>query len=71
MVLHCDEAQVEAHFGLSGDSANHDARQVNGLPPRTIGSEIFLDAPDRTPGCLGHVKSSFSPFRCGVSVGAR
>jgi hypothetical protein len=26
MVLHGDEAQVEAHFGLFGDSANLDAR---------------------------------------------
>ena len=24
---------------------------------RTIGSEIILDAPDRTPGDLGHVES--------------
>jgi hypothetical protein len=48
MVLLGDEAQVEAHFGLFGDSANLDARLVNGLPQCTIGSEIFLDAPDRT-----------------------
>jgi hypothetical protein len=32
MVLLGDEAQVEACFGLFGDSANLDARQVNGLP---------------------------------------
>jgi hypothetical protein len=31
MVLLGDEAQVEAHFGLFGDSANLDARLVNGL----------------------------------------
>jgi hypothetical protein len=30
-VLLGDEAQVEAHFGLFGDSANLDARQVHGL----------------------------------------
>jgi hypothetical protein len=29
MVLLGDEAQVEAHFSLFGDSANLDARQVN------------------------------------------
>jgi hypothetical protein len=28
-----DVAQVEARFGLFGDSANHDATPVNGLPP--------------------------------------
>jgi hypothetical protein len=26
-----DEAQVKAHFGLFGDSANLDVRQVHGL----------------------------------------
>ena len=31
MVLLGDEAQVEPHFGLFGDSANHDARLVHGL----------------------------------------
>jgi hypothetical protein len=32
MVLLGDKAQVEAHFGLFGDSANRDTRQVNSLP---------------------------------------
>jgi hypothetical protein len=31
IVLLGDEAQVEAHFGPFGDSANLDARRVNGL----------------------------------------
>ena len=31
MVLLGDEAQVKAHFGLFGDSANLDARYVHGL----------------------------------------
>jgi hypothetical protein len=31
MVLLFDEAQVDAHFGLFGDSANLDARLVHGL----------------------------------------
>jgi hypothetical protein len=31
MVLLGDEAQVDAHFGLFGDSANLDARQLHGL----------------------------------------
>jgi hypothetical protein len=32
MELLGDEAQIEACFGLFGDSANLDARQVNCLP---------------------------------------
>jgi hypothetical protein len=32
MVLLGNEALVDARFGLFGGSANHDARQVNGLP---------------------------------------
>jgi hypothetical protein len=32
MVLLGDKAQLEARFGLFGDSANLDARQLNGLP---------------------------------------
>jgi hypothetical protein len=31
MVLQGEEAQVEARFGLFGDSANLDAREVHGL----------------------------------------
>jgi hypothetical protein len=31
MELLDDEAQVETHFGLFGDSANLDARKVHGL----------------------------------------
>ena len=31
MVILGDEAQVEARFGLFGDSANLDARSVHGL----------------------------------------
>ena len=44
-----DEAQVEARFGLFGDSANLDARQVLVCAEWTIGLEIILDTPDRTP----------------------
>jgi hypothetical protein len=32
MVLRGDKAQVETRFSRFGDSANLDARQVNGLP---------------------------------------
>ena len=43
-----DEAQAEACFGMFGDSANFDGRQVHGLVERTIVSEIIFDAPDGT-----------------------
>ena len=49
MVLVGDEAQVEAHFGLFGDSANLDADRYTVCAECTIGSEIILDAPDGTP----------------------
>jgi hypothetical protein len=51
MVFLGDEAQVDARFGLIGDSANVDARWMHGFAERTIGSEIILDAPDGTPRC--------------------
>jgi hypothetical protein len=47
MVLLGDEAQVDARFGLFGDSANLDRCMVRAK--YTIGLEIILDAPDRTP----------------------
>ena len=52
MVLLGEEAQVEAWFGLFGDSANLDARLVHalcGTYHMPICSEINLDTPDRTP----------------------
>ena len=49
MVLLGDEAQVEAHFGPFGDSANLDGMWCTLCTERTIGSEIILDAPDGTP----------------------
>ena len=50
MVLIGDEAQVEARFGLFGDSANLDTDRCMVCAEHTIGSEIILDAPDGTPG---------------------
>ena len=49
MVLLVDEAQVEAYFGLFGDSANLHADRCMVCAERTIGLEIILDAPDGTP----------------------
>ena len=48
-VLLGDEAQVEAYFGLFGDSANLHADRCMVCAERTIGLEIILDAPDGTP----------------------
>ena len=49
MVLHGVEAQVEAQFGLFGDSANLDARYVHSLRRSTIGTKVVLNAPNGTP----------------------
>ena len=38
---------------------------------RTIGSDIILDAPDRTPRWRGSCGISFGPFGDGVSVDVR
>jgi hypothetical protein len=57
-----DDAQVEARFGMIGDSATLDATLVHGLLEHTVGSKIVLDTPDRTPGDMGHVESGFDLF---------
>ena len=49
MVLLGDKAEVEAHFGPFGDSANLDADRCLVCAERTLGSEITLDAPNGTP----------------------
>ena len=48
MVLLGDEAEVEAHFDLFGDSANLDVDRCMVCAERTIGSKIILGAPDGT-----------------------
>ena len=49
MVLLGDEAQVEARFGPFGDSATLDVDRCTVCAQRTIGLEIVLGVPDRTP----------------------
>ena len=49
MVLLHDEAQVEAHFGPLGNSANLDVDMCIVCAKRTIGSVIILVAPNGTP----------------------
>jgi hypothetical protein len=46
MVLLGDEAQLDARFGVFGDSANLDRCMV--CSKCTTGLEIVLDAPDHT-----------------------
>ena len=43
------ETQVDACFGLFGDSARLTQDRCMVFAKCTIGSEIVLDAPDRTP----------------------
>ena len=49
MVLLGDEAGVEGHFAPFGDIANLDEDRCMVCTEGTIGSEIILGAPDRTP----------------------
>ena len=44
-----DEAQVEARFGLFGESANLMQDRCTVCVEHTIGSEIIMDGPDGTP----------------------
>jgi predicted Zn-dependent protease len=48
MVLLGDEAQVEACFGMFGDSVNLDARRCTFCAKCTTRLEIILDEPDGT-----------------------
>jgi hypothetical protein len=63
-----DEAQVEAHFGPFGDSANLDARYCTICIECTIGSEMVLDHTMELLGDVGLVESHFFPFGDSVSV---
>ena len=65
MVLLGDEAQLEAHFGLFGDSANLDARWVQGLR-RTYHKlrKLFWTHPVELQGDVDHVESHSVHLRC-------
>jgi hypothetical protein len=71
MELLDDEAQVEAHFGPFGDSANLDARYVTVCAEHIIVQKSFYTHPMTLLGDVGHVESHFGPFGDIVSVGAR
>ena len=54
-----DEAQVEAHFGLSDIELILTPDRCTVCVEHTIGSEIMLDAPDGILGDVCHVESGF------------
>ena len=59
MVPLCDEAQVEARYGLSDIELILTQDRCMVCVECTIGSEIVLDAPDGILGDVGHVESRF------------
>jgi hypothetical protein len=72
MVLLRDEAQVDAHFGLFGDSTNLDARLVHGFALNVQQAQkSFGTHPIKHLGDLDNVESHFGPFRDSVSIGVR
>ena len=72
VVLLGDEGQMEARFGLFGDSANLDARLAHGLR-RTYHKPENRFGPTRWKllADMGCVESLFGPFGDGVSVDVR
>jgi hypothetical protein len=72
MVLLCDEAHVQVHFGPFGDSANLDARLVHGFALNIpLALKSFWTHPIEHLGDVGHVESHFGSFRDSVSISAR
>jgi hypothetical protein len=72
MVLLGDEAQVDAHLGLFGDSANLDVRLVHGFALNIPQAQKSCwTHPIEHLGDVGHVKSHFGPLRDSVSIGVR
>jgi hypothetical protein len=71
MLLLGDEAQLEACFGLFGDSANLDARLVHDFRRTYHRLRNSWMHPMQLLDDMGHVKSRFALFRDVVSVDAR
>ena len=59
MELLAEEAQVEAWFGLFGDSTNLDASRCTVCMGHTICLKIDLDASDGTPSDVCYMESRF------------
>jgi hypothetical protein len=71
MVLLGDEAQVDARFGMFGDSANLEQDRCTVCAERTVGSEIVLMHLMDLLGDIGHVESRFNPFGDSGSLSAK
>jgi hypothetical protein len=72
MVLLGDEAQVDDHFGLFGDSTNLDARLVHGFALNIPQAQkSFWTHPIEHLGDQSHVESHFGPLGESLSIGAR
>jgi hypothetical protein len=72
MVRLGDEVQVDARFGLFGDSPDLNARLVHGFALNIPHAQkLFWTHPIEHLGDVGHVKSRFGPFTDSISIGAR
>jgi hypothetical protein len=72
MVLLADEAQVDAHLGPFGDSANLHARLVHGFALNIPQAQKSCwTHPIEHLGDVGHVKSHFGLLRDSVSIVVR
>jgi hypothetical protein len=72
MVLLGDEAQVIARFGLSGDSANLDARLVHGFcAEHTTAQKSFWTHPIEHLGDVAQVIARFGLFGDSANLNAR
>jgi hypothetical protein len=69
MILLGDEAQVDARLGPFGDSANLDARLVDGFALNIPQAQkSYWTHPIEHLGDVGHVKSHFGPLRDSFSI---
>ena len=71
MVLLGEEAEVDAHFGLFGDSANLTQIGACFAPNVPLAQKLFWTRLMELLCDVGHVESCFDTFGDGVSDGAR
>ena len=71
MVLLGEEAEVDAYFGLFGDSTNLTQIGACFAPNVTLAQKSFWTHPMELLCDVGHVESRFDTFGDVVSVGAR
>jgi hypothetical protein len=71
MVLLGDEAQVDDHFGLFGDSANLMQNRCTVCVDEPWAGKSFWTHPIEHLGHVGHGEPHFGPFGYSVSIGTR